>query len=389
MKKSDGDASEISLEALRRGQRGRLILWVVWLLLILAGGIGWWIFRPQLTAEVQAVRRGDAVSAVYGTVLVEPVQETIIKAQSAGVVAEVKAKKGDVVKESDVLAVISDEVSNVLLRETQTALENAMRTREIGAPTAPAADSKRRQLEQLKKLLDEGNIARSEYDRNASELKTLEDKVKTEMLTLDAAVEQAKQKVDAARSNDTQRYVKAPQNGVIMDFFTQLGQVISKNEQIYLIGSEQSHIRALVNEEDVGGLKDGMTAIVRLYSYPGQDFEATLKEVLPRGSNREYSVILNLNKPPERLLPGMTGELNIIIGKRENTLILPTRAVRTGVSPTVYVVSAGVVRSVPVKLGFRSIEMVEILEGLNEGDEVILSDHDLFKPGQEVKIRSR
>ena len=138
---------------------------------------------------------------------------------------------------------------------------------------------------------------------------------------------------------------------------------------------------------DIGLLQNGMKAAVRLYSYAKQDFTATLKEILPQGDNQSYRAILTLDNPPERLLPGMTGELNIIIGVHENALIIPTRALRA--DRTVLVVENGIVRKRKVEVGFRIIEKAEILSGLQDEEHVILNDLDLFRVGQKVRKQVR
>ena len=79
----------------------------------------------------------------------------------------------------------------------------------------------------------------------------------------------------------------------------------------------------------------------------------------------------------------MTGEMNIIIGERKNTLTIPSRAVRHG--NQVLAVLHGRVRLVTVRTGFHTLERTEILEGLSEGDEVILSNQDLYRPGVRVR----
>ncbi|HEY8965338.1 MAG TPA: hypothetical protein VIM58_02770, partial [Candidatus Methylacidiphilales bacterium] len=80
---------------------------------------------------------------------------------------------------------------------------------------------------------------------------------------------------------------------------------------------------------------------------------------------------------------GMTGEMNVIIGQREDALLIPTQAVVNG---HVYVVGAsGLVSLRNVKVGFRSMETSEIVEGLQEGERVIVADQDLFRSGSYVR----
>jgi multidrug efflux pump subunit AcrA (membrane-fusion protein) len=90
-----------------------------------------------------------------------------------------------------------------------------------------------------------------------------------------------------------------------------------------------------------------------------------------------------LDNPPALLLPGMTGEMNIIIGERKNTLTVPSRAIRHG--DLVLAVINGRVREVHVRTGFHTLERTEILDGLSEGTDVILSNQDLYKPGVRVR----
>ena len=74
-----------------------------------------------------------------------------------------------------------------------------------------------------------------------------------------------------------------------------------------------------------------MKAKIRLYAYQDRDLVGTLKKILPEGQdNQLYRVIFTLDEPPATLLPGMTGEMNIIIGEHQNTLTIPSRALRHG-----------------------------------------------------------
>ena len=81
-------------------------------------------------------------------------------------------------------------------------------------------------------------------------------------------------------------------------------------------------------------------------------------------------------------MAGMTGEMNIEAGKHENALIIPSRAV---LADRVFVVKDNVVKPRTVKVGFHNLQRAEILEGLKDGEQVVVADQDLFKPGQRVR----
>jgi multidrug efflux pump subunit AcrA (membrane-fusion protein) len=81
-------------------------------------------------------------------------------------------------------------------------------------------------------------------------------------------------------------------------------------------------------------------------------------------------------------MSGMTGEMNVIAGQRENALVIPSRAV---LGDRVFVVKDDVVKPRAVKVGFHNLEHTEIIDGLKEGEQVVVADQDLFKPGQRVR----
>jgi HlyD family secretion protein len=93
---------------------------------------------------------------------------------------------------------------------------------------------------------------------------------------------------------------------------------------------------------------------------------------------------LDLENPPENLMAGMTGEMNIITGTHENALLVPTRAL---LIDQALIVKSGVVQARTVKVGYRTLDFSEVLSGLSEGDHVILSDQDKLRPGKPVRQR--
>jgi hypothetical protein len=80
----------------------------------------------------------------------------------------------------------------------------------------------------------------------------------------------------------------------------------------------------------------------------------------------------------------MTGEMNIITGQRENVVLVPTRGLLVDQA---LVVKGGVVQARTVQVGYRTLDYAEAISGLAEGDHVIVSDQDKFRPGQPARER--
>ena len=146
-------------------------------------------------------------------------------------------------------------------------------------------------------------------------------------------------------------------------------------------------MRGEVNEEDVGEVKPGMTAKVQLYAYRTRTFAARVTSVQPAAdpTTQRYTVVLEMENPPDNMMVGMTGEMNIITGVHENALLVPTRALLVDQA---LVVNGGIVQRRTVNVGFRTLDFSETLSGVAEGDHVIVADQDKFRSGQPVRQRT-
>lgn len=365
--------------------------WLLYLIILLAaGGFAYWkYFVPKNVAEVTPVFRGNAAAAVYGSVTVEPTSIVIVRPQMPGTLSNFKLEKGDIVKKDQVLAEIDDpDVANKL-SSAQITLRREEKLLEVGPNSLSARDQRKELVAQLKVLMEQDNIPRAEYEKNLAEYKTLESKVTTEQLDLEGNVEKARTELRLAQNADKKRLVKAPMDGVVLDVFSEIGEVANPRSNLFTVGSHTMQCRVGVNEEDVGDLKEGLECDVQLYSYPSKTFKGKIKRIIPLAVNQEYNVIVELKKPPEGLMPGMTGEANIGLAGRDDVLVIPTRAVRGSMrSPFVRVVNKnGVVENKKIKIGYRSVELCEITKGLEEGEQVIITDQDLFNPGDKVQTK--
>src|SRR5205823_7082324 len=130
----------------------------------------------------------------------------------------------------------------------------------------------------------------------------------------------------------------------------------------------------------------GMKATLRLYAYRTQQFAAEASSIQPAADpeTQRYTIVLQLENAPDNLMAGMTGEMNIITGTHENVLIVPTRALLVDQA---LVVKRGVVHGRTVKVGFRTLDFTEAINGLSLGDHVIVSDQDRLRPGRAVRQR--
>ena len=179
--------------------------------------------------------------------------------------------------------------------------------------------------------------------------------------------------------------IKAPMDGLLTNIQTIDNELVRDGSDLFTVSSRKTYVRGEVNEEDVGEVKPGMKAKVQLYAYRNRQFGAQVSSIQPAADpeTQRYTIVLQLENPPDNLMAGMTGEMNIITGTHENVLIVPTRALLVD---QVLIIKRGVIHARTVKVGFRTLDFTEV-SGLSLGDRVVVSDQDRLRPGRLVRQR--
>jgi RND family efflux transporter MFP subunit len=241
-------------------------------------------------------------------------------------------------------------------------------------------------LQRLEKVVGSGNVPAVEYQKAKSEANRLRGAVESERIERDRnlnSLGETTKKLEAQMKNSE---VRAPIDGVLTNVQTIDGELVSDGNELFTVSSHKNYVRGEVNEEDVGEVKPGMKARLQLYAYRMKTFTARVSSVQPAAdpTTQRYTVVLEMENPPDNLMVGMTGEMNIITGTHQNALLVPTRAVLVDQA---LVVRHGIVESCTVGVGFRTLDFTEVTNGLTEGSHVIVSDQDKFHPGEPVRQR--
>jgi len=133
-------------------------------------------------------------------------------------------------------------------------------------------------------------------------------------------------------------------------------------------------------------MKPGMKAKLQLYPYRTRTFIAHVTSIQPAADpvTQRYTVVLEMENPPNNLMAEMTGEMNIITGTHKNVLLVPTRALLVDQA---LIVKHGIVHARTAQVGFRTLDFAEAISGLAEGNHVVVSDQDKLHPGEPVRQR--
>jgi RND family efflux transporter MFP subunit len=342
--------------------------------------------------EVEKLVRGTAVSAVYGTVRIEPSFVVQVRAQNTGFIhladfaASGRGAIGKPITKGELLATITDEAATRQLKQAQSDLQAAEEQARLELPSSEPLKIADANVARLEKLTSLSNVPAVEYEKAKSEARRLRDQLQAEKIERERNLDSLGEAVKKAEALTSRLEIRAPMDGVLSDMKAIDGESVTDGAQLFTVSSRKNYVRGEVNEEDIGEVKVGMPAIIQMYAYRSRQFKGTVTSIVPTADpdTQRYTVLLELQNPPENLLAGMTGEMNIITGRHENALLAPTRAVLVD---QVWEVKHGVIEKRTVKIGYRTLEFSEVLEGLKEGDHVVVSDQDKLRPGQLVRQR--
>jgi len=365
-----------------------LLLAVVPLVLLVA--LVWWWLLP--VAEVVKVKRGTALSAVYGTVRIEPTFIVHVRAQNSGFIRladTLSAGRGSVgktVEKGELLASIADETTARQLKQAQADLQAAVQRAALPLPSAELLKTAEDNVQRLEKVAALSNVPAVEYEKAKNEAARLHGVVESERIERDrnlGALEDATKKLEAQLKSSE---IRSPMEGLLTEIRIVDGELVGENNELFTVSSRNNYVRGEVNEEDVGEVKPGMEAVLQLYAYRTQQFHAKVSSIQPAADpeTQRYTIIMQLDQPPDNLMAGMTGEMNIITGRHEDAVLVPSRALLVDQA---LLVKNGVIRRRTVKTGYRTLDFTEVLSGLAKGDHVVVADQDRLRAGQPVRQR--
>src|SRR6476660_4475894 len=386
-KKTDGhDTSRPKLNL----PESKRILWGGGAALVLLFALAYYFLMP--VAEVVTVRRGTAISAVYGTVRIEPAFVVRIRAQDDGFIKLAEAFSagrgavGKNVEKGQLLATIADEGTARELKQARADLQAGVDRAALPLASSELLKAAEDNLQRLEKVVGSGNVPAVEYEKARSEANRLRGAVETERIERDRNLRSLEETTKKLEAQMKSAEVRSPIDGLLTNVQTIDGELVSDGNELFTVSSRKNYIRGEVNEEDVGEVKPGMKAKVQLYAYRTRTFTARVTSVQPAAdpTTQRYTVVLEMENPPDNLMVGMTGEMNIITGTHENALLVPTRAL---IVDQAWLVKRGIVHKRTIKVGFRTLDFSEALSGVSAGDRIVVSDQDKLRTGEPVRQR--
>jgi len=354
-------------------------------LVALVGGYMWYTGRPEANNEQKAtsVESGAAikvsvvrpvpmtfedVAGFVGSVEPEEEAKVISKVGSSVTALEVYVDVGDQVKKGQLLAELDPSLNQRQIEETRAAVAQA---RAAVVQAKSRLQMAERDYGRYKGLFEEEVISRQEMDQ-------VENQYEVEKAGLDLAREQLRQAEARLRQLQTVREyhnVVSPVEGVVAERFFDPGDTIAAGDDLFIVSKQEGvKIKGTVTEKVYPKIHLGQKAKVRVDALGDYCTEASVSRISPVLDEKTRTAVVEvLLESGGMLKPGMFARVDLALGEhpglgieREAIKQLPGTA-----EWYCFVVADGKARQRFVKIGTTSGNMVEITEGLNEGDLVI------------------
>ena len=381
-------------------------------LLLVAGTA--WVSQSGARVQIAPVVRTGIVQSVVATGRLNAPARMDIGSEVTATVLEVKVREGDRVKAGDLLLRLSDAEARAALQQARAALIEARgRATQQATVLAPVANqavvqaeaafkAAERDFQRTRDLVAQGFFAQQKLDDARRALDTARSALESarvqsvanqasgiEPAMAASRVAQAEAAVEVATARLARLRITSPVDAVVLARNVEPGTMAQPGRTLLALAAQGgTRIDAAVDEKHLRLLTPGMAAQAVADAFPGQRFDARLNYVSPAVDPQRGTVDVRLEvlKPPAFLKPDMTVSVELLAGSKKDALVLPSGAVRDAdrEKPWVLALQDGRAVRVPVRLGLRGIGAVEILEGLNAGDEAIPQTEKAL-PGDRVR----
>ena len=274
-------------------------------------------FVPVMT---EAVQRRDIALTIEATGTVEPIDLVEVKSKASGQIIRMPVEVGTLVKANDLLAQIDT-------RDVKNQYDQALAALRAAEAKANISGAQQKRSDDL---FTQGAITADEHEAAVLDYANAQAQLVGARTNLDLA----KQRLDDAT-------VRAPIAGTVLEQLVSAGQVISSattsasggTSLLKMADLSRIRLRALVSETDVGNVHPGQTASVTVDAFPQRTFTGQVEKIEPEAVVQQsvtmFPVLISISNEERLLLPGMNGEVAMLVDRHDGVPAVPLDAVRS------------------------------------------------------------
>lgn len=404
------------------------------LVLALVAGTAWGIQvrkGPAIDYSTVPVERGDILSKVTATGTLSALVTVQVGSQVSGRLQQIMVDFNSPVKKGQVLAKLDPQLFQATLEQARARYLAAKS--ELARSQVEASLSKR-QLERTKLLAERRLIATADLDSARASYEVSQ----AQVLAQQANLAQARASLQQAEVNLGYTTIVSPINGVVIARNVDVGQTVAASLQaptLFLIAQDLRKIQVVssVAEADISKLSPNMEAEFTVDAYPTETFKGKVRQIRNSPQTTQnvvtYDALINVDNPDLKLKPGMTANVTFVCDRRDDALRVPNAALRFRPSfdgekrlrgenrdtranrenrdnkankankerrkdgkegkrgPRVWVLKDGKPRPVRLETGLSDGSFTEVVNGIEEGTEIIVDSGEKNQKSQKSQQR--
>lgn len=396
----------------KRKRRKLLIYGGIGVGIVLIGAIALYAFASGGTkidpSKLAKVEKGDLAKSVVATGKIEPITKVDIKSKASGIVKKLYVDYGDRVKKGQILADLDKEEIQARVEQARAQLEAS--TASLNGTRADLQRAKvdaegpdvpllKRAFDRANGMAKDGIVSASALDdaqKNYELALNKQNVAKAQVQVLQAKIGQAQAQVAQDRANLKQleeqlsyTTIESPIDGIVLSRDVEVGDAVSS---ILVLGSSATlvmtlgdtsevYVKGKVDESDIGKVYMGQPARIKVESFKDKTFTGKVTKISPMGVEKDnvttFEVRVSINNPEGVLKANMTANAEIILEEHKNVLQIPEGSIiydkdkKASVEVPDPKGKEGK-RKVAVNIGISNGAKTELLNGLKEGDQVVL-----------------
>jgi RND family efflux transporter MFP subunit len=403
----DEDLSKLKIDkskvVFRPRKRRKFIYWALIVTSILI--LGWFsangTFTPSAQVQVATVTQiypSQAFTVLNASGYVVAQRKSALASKVTGRLVWLGVEEGNSVKENQVIARLENEDVKAAKDQAEANLNVALSNLE---QTKAELQDATLSFNRNKELIARGVIAQSVYDDALARYQ----KTSAAVTAAEAAVKASSAALKAANVALEYTLIRAPFDAVVLtkdadvgDIVTPLGAAANAKASVITIADMSSlEVEADVSESNLSKIRVGQPCEIQLDALPEQRFRGGIHMIVPTADRSKATVMVKVRflDKDGRILPEMSAKVAFLSRpatgeeKRPRTALNQAALVNRKERKVVFLVKGDKVVETPLSLGIPIGDMIEVLEGVKVGDQIVLNPSDRLKNGSKIKIEEK
>jgi multidrug efflux pump subunit AcrA (membrane-fusion protein) len=340
--------------------------------------------------EVTQPKRSTIIDAVFASGQIISDNEYVVTANTQGFIIKSFHDEGDIVSEGDPLFHISSEKQTPQL---ETAIANYNDAYRQAQPDSPQLIQLQLQINQAEQqlavdeknyqryasLLEEGAVSEADFEKiqlqhdlSTQNLEILKETYEETNSSLQLNLVNAKNQLDLQQETNNDYIINATQSGRLLDLYHEMGDFVNMGQPIAKIGGENLILELFVAEEDILNIRKNQKVFVSLNTNSEVVYIAMVNKIMPSFSQENQSFIIEAEflEEVDQLYPGTQLQANIIIQEIYDALVIPSTFL---VDDNEVILKSG--GRIQVQTGIKTLQWVEILDGIDTSDQLIVAQN--------------